>query len=204
MRAPQKRTTRAPAANAARHVLIICMDTGCNHLYEAMRGVLPDDVRISVKGHADDDIMQFIETEAVTAIVLSGSVFRVRDDLIRPDERILTCGVPILGICYGWQWLAYRLGGDIGTFRRDKFRAYVKESPILQPFAVPTKRYAFVHHDFVTRSPKGWTSVWTSKEDRVWMAYHARRKHVGVQFHPERRTASAVAFFHAWIDWVHA
>ena len=48
------------------------------------------------------------------AIILSGGPSSVYDP-VSPvcDERVLKLGVPVLGICYGLQWMAQKLGGKV-------------------------------------------------------------------------------------------
>jgi GMP synthase (glutamine-hydrolysing) len=48
-------------------------------------------------------------------IVLSGGPSSVYDpEAPKCDPQVLTLGVPVLGICYGLQWIAYTLGGSVG------------------------------------------------------------------------------------------
>ncbi len=47
-------------------------------------------------------------------IILSGGPCSVYDaDAPPADERVLTMGVPVLGICYGLQFIAHKLGGKV-------------------------------------------------------------------------------------------
>src|SRR6202049_1762433 len=47
-------------------------------------------------------------------VVLSGGPNSVYDAGAPPcDPGVLTMGVPVLGICYGLQWMAHTLGGHV-------------------------------------------------------------------------------------------
>jgi GMP synthase (glutamine-hydrolysing) len=55
-------------------------------------------------------------------IVLSGGPSSVYDaDAPVCDVRVLDLGVPVLGICYGMQWLTHNLGGKVGRAARREY-----------------------------------------------------------------------------------
>lgn len=131
------------------------------------------------------------------AVVVSGSqtaVYEDRDwiheatDWIRPvHER----GVPILGICWGHQFLAQALGGrvvDMGEYElgyRELRR--VGEDPLFD--GVPERFVSFeTHSDRVAELPAGASVL--ARNDFGVQAFRLGRTY-GVQFHPEydRRTA---------------
>src|SRR5271157_6106671 len=48
------------------------------------------------------------------ALILSGGPASVYDPAAPVcDDRVLKLGVPVLGICYGLQWMTYHLGGKV-------------------------------------------------------------------------------------------
>src|SRR5690242_2093064 len=55
-------------------------------------------------------------------IILSGGPSSVYDaDAPRPDPSIFTLGIPILGICYGLQLIAYQLGGEVDPSAKKEY-----------------------------------------------------------------------------------
>src|SRR6202007_1630826 len=60
-------------------------------------------------------------------IVLSGGPSSVYDaDAPKCDPQVLALGIPVLGICYGMQWITHTLGGKVeGAERREYGRAHL-------------------------------------------------------------------------------
>src|SRR5271154_1057845 len=57
-----------------------------------------------------------------TGIVLSGGPSSVYDaDAPKCDAGILALGVPVLGICYGMQWITHALGGKVEKAERREY-----------------------------------------------------------------------------------
>ena len=104
------------------------------------------------------------------------------------DPAVLALGVPILGICYGDQLLAWMAGGEVspaeraGEYGRTELR--VTEHPLFR--GVPPKSVCWMsHRDFVSRTPPGFSIL--AETDRcpcAAMGDDGRRLY-GVQFHPE-------------------
>src|SRR6201981_3899820 len=61
-------------------------------------------------------------------IVLSGGPSSVYDaDAPKCDPKLLTLGIPVLGICYGMQWITHTLGGKVEKAERREYgRAQLK------------------------------------------------------------------------------
>lgn len=90
----------------------------------------------------------------VKALILSGSPFSVKDEnALRPELKAWVGKVPILGICYGAQYIADSFGGRVA--RSDK-REYGKANlHLLKP-----------QHPLFTDIPEG-TQVWMSHGDSI-------------------------------------
>jgi GMP synthase (glutamine-hydrolysing) len=124
-------------------------------------------------------------------IVLSGgpsSVFAPgAPDL---DPAIVELGVPILGICYGLQLLAHRLGGlvergDEREFGRALFKLE-REDPLFAGLPGGAERTVWMSHgDRVLRLPEGFTVLGRSEGSPFAAVRHSHRPIWGLQFHPE-------------------
>jgi GMP synthase (glutamine-hydrolysing) len=132
-----------------------------------------------------------LKTWRPKAIILSGGSSSVYEaDAPKPPEEILNLGIPILGICYGMQWLAYNLGGRVGTGRQHKEYGESQVSIVSQSGLFKNMKPSFAawasHGDTVLQLPKGFQVIAQSNKGQtiVGMA-NPRGKIWGLQFHPE-------------------
>lgn len=126
----------------------------------------------------------------VKGVILSGSPCSVRDSNAPQIDLSGIKGVfPLLGICYGAQYLAYRFGGDVeGSLSREYGRATMQvvreDSPLLS--GVPASSQVWMSHgDTISRLPEG-AEVIASTENVTNAAFSFKgEKTYAVQFHPE-------------------
>jgi len=124
------------------------------------------------------------------AVILSGGPRSVYDaDAPQLDVAIARQGVPVLGICYGLQWLAHALGGRVEPDRgrheygRTELRVEA-ENGILE--GVRDGSVVWMSHgDRVTRLPPGFVVLASSGPCPVAAAGRAEDRIYGLQFHPE-------------------
>ncbi|MFA6047903.1 MAG: glutamine-hydrolyzing GMP synthase [Parcubacteria group bacterium] len=132
----------------------------------------------------------WIRREWPKGIILSGGDSSVYEkNAIFPPEIILTLGVPVLGICYGMQWMAHVLGGKVIPSHEDKEYGEVTACFYPNPLFSGLKDKSVVwtsHGDSVADAPPGFSVIARSKETGTiaGMSNKARRLW-GVQFHPE-------------------
>ncbi|WP_289739101.1 glutamine-hydrolyzing GMP synthase [Paramuribaculum intestinale] len=128
--------------------------------------------------------------ESVIGVILSGSPFSVYDEkAFRTDLSSIWGRLPILGICYGAQFIAYTNGGKVepaGSREYGRARLeYVDESDQLLRDIRPGSQVWMSHGDTITGISDKFeiiastadvpVAAYRSKEEKVW----------GVQFHPE-------------------
>ena len=127
---------------------------------------------------------------SVIGVILSGSPFSVYDKeafKINLDE--LRGKYPILGICYGAQFMSYVLGGTVepaGTreYGRANLTWFDKENPLFKGLEENSQVW-MSHGDTITSLPQGFKVV-ASTDKVVNAAYQAEGEQLwGVQFHPE-------------------
>lgn len=122
-------------------------------------------------------------------VILSGGPASVyADDAYEIDPEILSSGIPLLGICYGHQLIAQRLGGQVertGTAEYGKTRLRVSGGSTL--FAeLPTEQDVWMSHgDSVVAAPPGFRVVAATAGSPVAAMEDPQRAVYGVQFHPE-------------------
>ena len=104
------------------------------------------------------------------------------------DPAVFTLGIPILGICYGHQLLAFLAGGEIAPAEAGseygKTEVTVTDHPLFR--ALPEKSVCWMSHtDTVKTLPAGFAAI--ARTDRCPVAAMAddRRRLYGLQFHPE-------------------
>lgn len=123
-------------------------------------------------------------------VVLSGGPNSVYDaGAPRCDPGVLSLGVPVLGICYGLQWMAHILGGRVERAERREYgRAELDVKNGSALFAgLPQKfRIWNSHGDHVLALPPGF-HVTGETGNAVSAAEDPSRKLYAVQFHPEVR-----------------
>jgi len=122
-------------------------------------------------------------------VVLSGSPFGVYEpNAPGCDPMLLTSGVPILGICYGLQWLAQRLGGNVAKNDYREYGSAIATVTTSDPFLanVPPRFEAWMSHgDSVVALPSGFTTLASTGSTPFAAVVDHGRKIYGVQFHPE-------------------
>ena len=118
--------------------------------------------------------------------------------------------LPILAICYGFQYMVSSEGSrsvasSKNSFIKSNKAGYMKYnksfsvSGAAAPFNIPKNKYFFYHRDYIVKVPKDFTVIKKIK-DKILMAYNSKKNILGVQFHPEKYKKSARVFFNAWIS----
>jgi len=122
------------------------------------------------------------------AVVLSGGPASVyADGAPQLDPALFDLGVPVFGICYGFQAMAQALGGTVartGTseYGRTELKVVGGE---LHSDLPDTQPVWMSHGDAVTSAPDGFTVIATSAGAPVAGFENRARRLAGVQYHPE-------------------
>ena len=123
------------------------------------------------------------------AIVLSGGPASVyADHAPKFDADILKLGIPVFGICYGFQAMAAALGGVVSQTGKSEFgRTEVKVESTSRIFSsLPAVQSVWMSHgDAVTEAPAGFTICAVTADTPIAAFEDATGKIAGVQFHPE-------------------
>ena len=123
-------------------------------------------------------------------IVLSGgpsSVYEPGSPTL--DAGILGLGVPVLGICYGFQVMAQQLGGEVARTGRREYGATSMtvhgDGGALLAGQPETQTTWMSHGDSVAAAPAGFTVLASTADTPVAAFASDERKMYGVQWHPE-------------------
>jgi GMP synthase (glutamine-hydrolysing) len=123
-------------------------------------------------------------------IILSGgpsSIYETHSP--RVDKGVFELGIPILGICYGLQFLVDALDGEvIGSDKREYGFAELnvrKEGGGVLNGVEKKTRCWLSHGDRIGRLPKGFRITASTENTEVAAAEDAKRRLYGLQFHPE-------------------
>jgi len=122
-------------------------------------------------------------------IILSGGPSSVyASDAPIPDKRIYELGVPVLGICYGLQLIAYQNNGEVlKAPRREYGRAQLlmdSHDDIFKALGAQTEVW-MSHGDEVTKMPSGFEKIAHSANADICAIRNKSKKIFGIQFHPE-------------------
>lgn len=110
------------------------------------------------------------------------------DDTPKADAKIFELGIPVLGICYGHQFMAHTLGGKVenavvGEYGKTSVNLNV-DCKLFNTLNMADECW-MSHMDYVSAAPEGFKIVSTTKECPVAAMIHEEKKLYGVQFHPE-------------------
>ncbi len=130
-----------------------------------------------------------IKNEGFKGVIFTGGPNSVYDEKSpHYDKAVLDLGIPVLGICYGDQLIAFMAGGTVksadNSSEYGKTTVYVDESPLFK--GVPHESVCFMSHtDFISDAPEGFEIIAHTDKCPVAAMCDKKRNIYGVQFHPE-------------------
>ncbi len=122
-------------------------------------------------------------------IILSGgpaSIYEKKSPKVH--KGIFKLGIPILGICYGMQFMVAALGGSVKKSRKREYgfaELKVKSTPTLFKSIGRSTQCWMSHGDSITNLPAGFKVTGTTDNTPIAAAVDLKRKFYGLQFHPE-------------------
>ena len=167
---------------------ILVLDFGGQYNQLIARRVREQHVFAEIKSYDRISLME-IEKENYQGIIFTGGPNSVYDAASpHYDPGILDLGIPILGICYGAQLLAYLSDGQVSSAENSseygKTLLKAEEHVLLQD--VPAESICWMSHtDYISAVPQGFQTIaYTDKCPCAAMA-DDEKKLYAVQFHPE-------------------
>ncbi|WP_146339049.1 glutamine-hydrolyzing GMP synthase [Nesterenkonia sp. NBAIMH1] len=127
-----------------------------------------------------------------SAVILSGGPSSVYSDgAPGVDEDLFDAGIPVMGICYGFQAMAHALGGEVArTGQREYGKTEVRATTAPHGLLSGTDELQTTwmsHGDAVTAAPESFEVLASSEAAPVAAFADDERRLYGVQWHPEVR-----------------
>ena len=136
-----------------------------------------------------DTPVEKIKAREPRGLILSGGPASVyADDALEIDPAIFDLGIPILGICYGMQVMAYTLGGEVARTGKSEFgktELSVLKELVLFDDLPSTQTCWMSHRDSVTEAPSGFEVTGKTASSPVAVMENTEQGLYGIQCHPE-------------------
>ncbi len=133
--------------------------------------------------------MARIEELRPEGIILSGGPSSIYEpNSPRIDARIFELGIPVLGICYGMQFMVDALGGRVKQAQKREYGfaelEAIRTDDLFQKIP-PLSQVWMSHGDSITRLPDGFEVTAVTANTPFAAMADNRRRFYGLQFHPE-------------------
>lgn len=134
--------------------------------------------------------IESIRAKRARGLILSGGPASVyEENAYKPDSAIFTLGVPILGICYGMQYIAHFFGGSVVRAEAQEFgKAVLEIADLNLALFKGVKQDSIVwmsHADKVESLPSGFVELAKSGNTHYCAIADFKRNVYALQFHPE-------------------
>lgn len=167
---------------------ILVLDFGGQYNQLIARRVREQHVYAEIKPYNKISVDE-IKGIGYNGIIFTGGPNSVYDELSpHYSADILNAGIPILGICYGCQLMAYMAGGEICSAENSseygKTAVFTKENSLFKN--VPYESVCWMSHtDYVKTPPEEFKIIAYTDKCPCAAMCDEKRKLYGVQFHPE-------------------
>ncbi|MFN4112063.1 MAG: glutamine-hydrolyzing GMP synthase, partial [Ignavibacteria bacterium] len=166
---------------------ILVIDFGSQYTQLIVRKIRESKVYSLIKSNKVS--IEEIIKEKPKGIILSGGPASVYDENSpKINQDIFNLGIPILGICYGFQLISSMLGGEVQKSPKREFglsKIKLKNFDLLFQNIPDEFNVWMSHSDKVIRLPENFISLASTENTEFAAACDLKRKIFGVQFHPE-------------------
>jgi GMP synthase (glutamine-hydrolysing) len=168
------------------HEMILILDFGSQYTQLIARRIRELNVYCEI--HPWDKIPHIQDN--VKGVILSGSPFSVRQSSSpAPDLKDIKGKLPLLGICFGAQFLAHHFGGKVeSSSSREYGRAnlsFVDSDNILTSGVSINSQVWMSHGDTISKIPTNYFIIASTKDVEIAGFYISGEQTFGIQFHPE-------------------
>ncbi len=168
--------------------MIVILDFGSQYSELIARRVREANVFSQVISHdtSADDIVNKYDA---TGIILSGGPSSTyEEDAPQCDSALFSCGLPVLGICYGMQLMARTLGGEVERSDKHEYgpaQLLVDDSDSLFNNISSESSIWMSHGDSVSSLPDGFVRLAHTSNCQFAAIQEPSKRLYGLQFHPE-------------------
>ena len=142
----------------------------------------------SVIKPGDTPLKKLLELNPIGIITTGGPLSVYGEESPKCEPRLFKSGIPVLGICYGFQLMSYMLGGEVSSCDVSEYgptKAKLKTSSVLFEGMKTTQNVLMSHTDYVSKPPKGFKVIAKTDNCPCGAIENPDMKLYGVQFHPE-------------------
>lgn len=172
------------------HEKVLVLDFGGQYNQLIARRVREHNVYAEIKPYSRITVDE-IKAAGYVGIIFTGGPNSVYDESSpHYSPEILDAGIPVLGICYGAQLIAYMAGGVVKTSgskseygKIDMTRS--KDSRLLKNIPEDTSVCWMSHTDYISNSPEGYKVTAVTRDCPCAAMENDEKKIYAVQFHPE-------------------
>ncbi len=168
--------------------VVIVLDYGAQYAQLIARRVREAHVYSEIVPH-DLPFAQLLDRRPAAIILSGGPASVYADGAPAAPPGLVGAGVPIFGICYGFQLLAQALGGSVDRTGRSEYGSTLLERSAVASCILDgtpdTHQVWMSHGDAVTAAPPGFAVTASTADSPVAAFEDVDRQIVGVQFHPE-------------------
>ncbi|MYR06236.1 glutamine-hydrolyzing GMP synthase [Gordonia sp. SID5947] len=166
---------------------VLVLDFGAQYAQLIARRVR--EARIYSEVIAHDAPLADLKARNPVALIFSGGPASVyADDAPALDPAVFDLGVPVFGICYGFQAMAMGLGGEVANTGGREFgrtTLSITGDGVLHQGLTETQPVWMSHNDAVQAAPEGFTVTGSTPGAPVAAFECVDRRMAGVQYHPE-------------------
>ncbi len=169
------------------HEMILVLDFGSQYTQLIARRIREAKVYCEIVPY-NSDLSKFKDRDIIGYILSGGPSSLKDDDAPRLDAAFFDIGKPILGICYGMQLVADRLGGELlASTHREYGKAFFSPDKKSKLFAGVAERSQvwMSHGDSIVSLPHGFHPVGSTDSLKTAAIENEDKNIYGLQFHPE-------------------
>jgi len=165
---------------------ILIVDNGGQYVHRIWRSLR--EIGVESEIIKPETVNSRLKTDNPPGLILSGGPTSVYEDDLGLSKELLNLTIPILGICWGHQFIAHSLGGKVKYGDKGEYGhsiVHVDEGDLILKGMGPDFQAWVSHRDEVVTLPPDFIALAHSETCKIEAMRHKTRPIFGVQFHPE-------------------